>query len=107
MRFVSLGRVRAGTEKERIQRRMDWSYPENIDVVGEYWLASDDPKIVTIIETDDLPTAMSVLADWDDVFEFEVFPALTAEEGFELGKKMMAKTKETQKAKKGKEPVTI
>jgi hypothetical protein len=28
MLFVSLGSVRAGTDRERIARRMQWSYPE-------------------------------------------------------------------------------
>ena len=89
MLFVSLGSVRAGTDKERIARRMQWSYPPGLRVIAEYWLATDNPKLVSIAEADDMGAISAATADWDDVFSFTVVPAVTAEQGLAMAKQMM------------------
>lgn len=89
MLFVALGKLRAGTSKERIARRMQWEYPPGGRLIGEYWLQSTDPVIVVIMETDDIAPVMASTSQWDDVFEWRVFPAVTAQQGMELAKKMM------------------
>jgi len=88
MLFVALGKVRAGTSKERIARRMQWDYPPGGRLIGEYWLQSADPVIVVIMETDDIAPIMAATSQWDDVFEWRVFPAVTAQQGMELASKM-------------------
>ena len=88
MLFVALGRVRSGTSKERIARRMDWKQPEGLRPVAEYWLQGD-PTIISVSEADSVGPIMAATSDWDDVFHWTVLPAVTAQEGLELAKKMM------------------
>lgn len=90
MLFVVLGSVRAGTTRERLERRMKWSYPAGAKLVAEYWLQTPDPNLVTVVEADDIGPIMAGTSAWDDVYSFRVVPAVTAEQGLELGKKMMS-----------------
>jgi hypothetical protein len=89
MLFVSLASVRAGTDRERIARRMQWSYPPGVKPAAEYWLQTDNPKLISICEADDIASIMAATSAWDDVFSFNVVPACTAEQGMEIAKKMM------------------
>ena len=86
--FVVLGSGRPGTLKERLERRLKWSPPEDRQVIAEYWLQTPDPDLVMIVETDDLSNIMASTAQWDDLFEFRVVPAVTAAQGLEMAKKM-------------------
>ena len=91
MLFVILATAEPGTMKERLRRRMAWSYPEGYEPIAEYWLQGTDPgepELVAIVETDSLAGMMASIAAWDDVLSFRVFPAVTAEQGLEIGKKM-------------------
>ena len=93
MLFVCLARVKAGTRKERVARRIEWKYPEGLKKVAEYWLQTDNPNLISIVEADNVAPIMAALGDWDDVFEFTVIPAVTAEQGIELAKQMMGQRK--------------
>lgn len=90
MLFVTLCKQRAGTTKERILRRTQWQYPAGMNVVGEYWLQTTDPVVIVIAEADNIAPIMAAMADWDDVFEMTVVPAVTAVQGLELAKQMLA-----------------
>jgi hypothetical protein len=90
MLFVVLGTGRPGTLKERLERRMKWSAPEGRKPIAEYWLLTPDPDVIMIMEADDLSGITAFIAAWDDVFSFRVVPAVTAEQGLEMVKKMMA-----------------
>lgn len=91
MLFVCIGKARApSTTKQRVARRVNWNYPAGMRVVGEYWLQGNDPTLINIVETESVAPIMSALADWDDVFDFTVLPAVAAEEGLQLAKKMAA-----------------
>ena len=90
MLFVALGTVRAGTTRERVGRRMQWSYPEGARMVAEYWLQTPSPNIIAVMEADDIAPIMAGTSDWDDVLNWTVVPAVTAEQGMEMAKKMMA-----------------
>jgi len=89
MLFVALLKVRSGTIKERIARRVQWQPPEGMRMVAEYWLQSPDPNVITIAQADSIAPIMAAVADWDDFFDITVVPAITAEEGLELAKQMM------------------
>jgi hypothetical protein len=82
-------KAKAGTSKERTARRLDWEYPEGMRLVGEYWLQGVDPNCISVVETDSVATMMQAIADWDDLFDISVFPAVTAEEGMQLARGMM------------------
>jgi hypothetical protein len=90
MLFVTLCKQRAGTTKERVARRAQWQYPAGMNVVGEYWLQTTDPVVIVIAEADTVAPIMAAMADWDDVFEMTVVPAVSAAQGLELTKQMLA-----------------
>jgi len=89
MLFVALLKVRSGTIKERMARRLQWQPPEGMRPVAEYWLQTPDPSVISISEADSVAPIMAALAAWDDVFDITVVPAISAEEGIELAKQMM------------------
>ena len=91
MLFVTLGTAKASsTVKERVGRRLQWSYPQGSKIIAEYWLQTSDPNLVVISEADTIAPILASTADWDDVFSFTTVPAVTAEEGMEMARKMMA-----------------
>lgn len=76
---------------ETTARRLEWKYPEGLRVVGEYWLQTPDPAVVVITEADSVAPMMAALTPWSDAFDSTVLPAVTAEEGLQLVKRMMGK----------------
>ena len=89
MLFLSLARVKAGTTQERIARRMQWQYPPGMRVLGEYWPVGGEYSVVTIAEGDSIEALFAATGAWDDLFDFTITPACTAEEGLRLFQKMM------------------
>lgn len=90
MLFAALLRPTGGAPKENIARRAQWQYPEGVRVVAEYWLQTSNPLVITIFEADSIAPIMAISTEWGDVFDITVVPAVTAEEGLELVKQMMA-----------------
>jgi len=90
MLFVALGKVRAATVQERTARRVQWQYPEGAHVVAEYWLQTQDPNVITVFEADSIAPIMAATSPWDDVFDFTIVPAVSAEEGMEIARRLMA-----------------
>jgi hypothetical protein len=91
MLFVALGKAKTGTVDERIGRRIEWQPMEGAaEVVAEYWLQGMDPAVVVICKADHIAQIWGRLYGWDDVLDFDVFPAVEAEEGIELLKQMYA-----------------
>ena len=88
MLFACLMSVKSGTAKERIARRAEWKYPDGIKVVGEWWPQTPHPACITICEADSIAPIMAAVADWDDVFNITVVPAVSAEEGLQLAQQM-------------------
>jgi hypothetical protein len=89
MIFIALGSVRAGTQQERIGRRMQWSYPPGMKVIAEYHLMTPSPAVISIAETDDIASMMAATGAWDDVISWTVHPAVTAEQSMEMARNMM------------------
>ena len=89
MLFVSLLKVKSGTMKERIPRRVGWQHPDGMRPVAEYWLQTSDPAVISVAEADSIAPIMAAVAQWDDVFDITVIPAVTAEEGLQLAQQMM------------------
>ena len=91
MLFVALLTVRPGaTLQERVARRLQWQYPEGINVVGEYWLETESPRLIVIMEVQSTAPFGQIRMDWGDMFEIEVFPAVTGEEGMEMVRQAMS-----------------
>jgi putative heme iron utilization protein len=89
MLFVVLAKTKPGTEQERAARRLAWQYPDTgAEVVAEYWLQTPDPHLIAVVKADHITQLWPTLVAWDDVMQFSVYPAVTAEEGLEVLKQM-------------------
>jgi hypothetical protein len=89
MLFVAIINAKAGSPKERITRRAQWQYPEGVKPIAEYWLQTASPSVVSIFEADNIAPIMATTTEWGDVFDINVFPAITASDGLKLAKQMM------------------
>jgi hypothetical protein len=90
MLFVTICKAR-GTMKERLNRRLEYVFPKEVQVVGEYWLQTDDPAVVLVTECAEIAPMIESRAAWDDYFDISIFPAITAKEGLEFARAEMAK----------------
>ncbi len=81
MLFVTVLKAHPGTLAEMAARRLQWKYPEGVKPVAEYWLQTD--------EADHVHHIMALRMDWDDLFDMQTFPTVTAEEGIETLKQTM------------------
>ena len=68
-----------------LARRASWKYPAGIQVLAEYWPLADDLQVVAIFSADDIGPVWELVAEWDDVFDVDVSPAVSAEEGLRIG----------------------
>jgi hypothetical protein len=89
MLFVSLLRTSAGTPQETAARRLKWQYPQGVRVVAEYWLQTNDPAVIAVLEADSVAPLVALNVEWGDVFDITTVPAITAEEGLGLLRQMM------------------
>lgn len=91
MLFVTLMKGKPGsTIRDRTLRRLEWTYPEGMRPLHEYWVASGDPEVVLICEAESPTVLIHAISQWDDVFEFRVFPAVTSEEGIAHARQELA-----------------
>ena len=91
MLFVVLLKTKPGsTFQEGGARRLQWEYPEGMNVLAEYWLETDAPRVVSIVEADSMAPFGAIRMAWGDLFEIEVFPAVTAEQGMEMLRQAMS-----------------
>lgn len=89
MRFIAMGKVKGGTEQERLARRMQWQYPQGVKPIAEYWTLGAEYGVVSIVEAESAAPIMATLMAWSDFFEWRVAPAITAEEGLQMAQQMM------------------
>lgn len=89
MDYVALLRFRSsvsGAERDAaLMRRAAWEYPSGIAVIAEYWPLASDVQVVTIFSADDFAAVMEVVFQWNDVFDIDVHPAVSADDGLKVG----------------------
>ena len=91
MLFVVLLSTKPGaTFQEGGARRLQWEYPEGMNVLAEYWLETDSPRVVSIVEVNDMAPFGATRMAWGDLFEIQAFPAVTAEQGMEMLRQAMS-----------------
>lgn len=91
MLFVALLSTRPGTTfQEGGARRLQWDYPEDMNVVSEFWLETDSPRVVAVVEAESMTPFGQIRMQWGDLFDIEVFPAVTAEQGIEMIRQAMS-----------------
>ena len=88
MLFVALLSVKAGTPKENMARRAQWTYPEGVKTVAEYWLQTNNPTVISILEAASTAPLMQISAEWGDVFDITIVPAITGEKGMQIAQRM-------------------
>lgn len=66
-------------------RRAGWQYPEGITVIAEYWPVASSVQVVSIFSTDSFESVMETVFQWSDIFDIDVHPAVSAEEGLRIG----------------------
>jgi len=95
MLFVMTMKWQPGLTRDQrdsaLMRRAQWQYPEGVRVLGEYWPSSESVAVVSIFETDDHGALMEIGLTWGDIFQMEVSPAVTAEDGLRLGAAAMGR----------------
>lgn len=83
--LTSRASVSASERDGALARRAMWTYPAGISLIAEYWPMSSDVTVVSIFSTDDFAAVMELTLEWNDVFDINVYPAVTWNEGLELG----------------------
>ena len=82
------------TEEQRdrgLARRAQWKYPDGVKPVAEFWSFGNAPLVYSVFEADDATAIYRVAADWDDVFDIDIVPVMTAEEGLKTGPGVIAR----------------
>ena len=89
MDYVALLRFRsATTAAERdaaLVRRAGWQYPAAVRLIAEYWPMAADVQVVSIVNTDEAATMLEFVLEWGDVFDIDIHPAVSAEDGLRFG----------------------
>ena len=87
---VLLGAKPGSTFQEGGARRLRWEYLEGMNVLAEYWLETDSPRVVSVVETESMALFGAIRMTWGDLFEIDVFPAVTADQGMEMLRQAMS-----------------
>ena len=69
---------------ECIAKRTQYTYPEGIKPIAEYWPAgvgTEHPAVVSIYEADDFAPFLGMEMLWSEYFDIKWFPIVDAEEG--------------------------
>ncbi len=84
--FLSLRpSVSAADRDAGLMRRATWQYPKGVRVIAEYWPMSSDIQVVSIFSADDYGSVMEIVFEWNDIFDINVYPASSAEDGLKIG----------------------
>jgi hypothetical protein len=58
--------------------------------MSDYWLETEEPRVVAVVEAQSMDPFGQIRMDWGDLFEIEVYPAVTGEQGGEMLRQAMA-----------------
>jgi hypothetical protein len=91
MLFVTLLSTRPGfTFQEGVAKRLQWEYPQGANVLAEYWLETEAPRVIAVVEAESMEPFGQIRMDWSEMFEIEVFPVVTAEQGLQMARQAMS-----------------
>ena len=95
MDFVALLKFRSSLSSAdadaALMRRAAWKYPDGIKLIAEYWPLSSAVQVVSILSADRIETIMELFFEWDNVFDIDVYPAVSADEGLRIGPEVFAR----------------
>jgi hypothetical protein len=90
--------VPAADRDAALVRRAAWTYPQGIRLIAEYWPMSSSVQVVTIFAADDFAPVMEVMLQWTDVFDIDVSPAISADEGLKVGAEVFGRLPRLQQS---------
>ena len=89
MDYVGILKFRSGVSASdrdaALMRRAAWQYPSGVHAIAEYWPLADDVQVVTVFSSDSVASLMELYFEWEDVFDVNIMPAVSAEEGLKVG----------------------
>lgn len=89
MDYVALLRFRdsasAADRDGALMRRAAWTYPEGIRAIAEYWPVASAVDVVSIFAADSADQLLELQLEWSDVFDIDIHPAVSADEGLRIG----------------------
>jgi hypothetical protein len=95
MDYVALLRFKssaaAADRDAALGRRASWQYPDTVQMIAEYWPMSSDVTVVSVFSTDQIDGVFQFQLEWSDVFDIEVHPAVSAEDGLRMGPEVMGR----------------
>jgi hypothetical protein len=107
MDYIAMFSFRQGlgtTERDTaLARRASWNYPSGVTPIAEYWPMSGTTQVVSIFSCNDLGPVMEIVFEWDDAFDIDIHPAVSAEQGLRMGADAMAKIPRMRQA----QPATV
>ena len=77
-------------------RRTSWEYPAGVRLIAEYWPMAADLQVVTIFSADDIAAVWQLVSEWEDVFDIDISPAVSAEEGLRIGPEVFGRLQRLQ-----------
>jgi hypothetical protein len=87
----------SGAERDAaLMRRTSWEYPDAVRVIAEYWPQAADLQVVSIFSTDDIAALWEITAEWEDVFDIDLSPAISAEDGLRIGADVYSRLRRLQ-----------
>ncbi len=87
----------SGAERDAaLMRRAGWEYPAGLRVIAEYWPMADDVQVVAIFSSDDIAAIWELEAEWSDVFDIDIAPAVSAEDGLRIGPDVFGRLRRLQ-----------
>jgi Protein of unknown function (DUF3303) len=92
------GSVPAAERDGALMRRAAWKYPDGVRVIAEYWPLSSSATVVTIFSTDSPDALLELELEWSDVFDIDVYPALSAEDGLRIGPEVFGRLARMQQS---------
>jgi hypothetical protein len=87
----------SGAERDAaLMRRAGWEYPAGLQVIAEYWPMADDVQVVAIFSSDDVAAIWELEAEWSDVFDIDISPAISAADGLRIGPDVFGRLRRLQ-----------
>jgi len=78
----------AAEQQAALGRRATYQFPDGYRAVAEYFLAGPT-QVINVGEAETFEPLFKLILDWQDVFDIAVYPAVTAEEGLQIGARLM------------------
>ena len=86
-----------GAERDAaLLRRASWEFPAGVDVIAEYWPMAADLQVVVVFSSDDIAAIWEVESEWNDVFDIDISPAISAADGLRLGPEVFGRLNRLQ-----------